>query len=181
MSSRHLRYALFATIAVAGIATGFWVATLFKPAPELAPATPPSDFALPDIDGYSHHLSEWRGKVVLLNFWASWCAPCRDEIPLLKNMQTRYAAQGLQIVGIAIDDEEAVTEFQEKIHFNYPILIGEIEALDLLAPYGNPSGSLPFSVVLDHAGQVVSRKLGSYRAPELETAIKAALARKQTP
>jgi thiol-disulfide isomerase/thioredoxin len=164
--------ALFAIIAAVAALGGFWVASELHrvPATEMAaPSEVAVDFALPDLHGYSRQLSEWRGKVILLNFWATWCAPCREEIPLLKQAQQQYTAQGLQVIGVAVDTEEAVTAYDRDIRFNYPVLIGEIEAINLLAPYGNRSGGLPFSVLIDGNGRIAHRKAGAYKPEELKT------------
>lgn len=136
------------------------------------PDSSPDEYALPDLDGRSHRLSEWRGKVVLVNFWATWCGPCREEVPLLKDAQTRLQSQGLQIVGIAVDDWEPVAAYDREVRFNYPVLLGAADALELLTRYGNPQGSLPYSVVLDRSGTPVSRKVGAYRPDELDHVLK---------
>lgn len=173
------RRALFIVIAVIALAAGFWAALSMRSPSDDLDYTP--DFALPDIDGYSRQLSHWRGKVILVNFWATWCAPCREEIPLLKRAQERHAARGLQVIGVAIDSEEAVSAYHREIRFNYPVLIGEIDAIWLLPAYGNPTGGLPFSALINAEGRIIHRKAGAYRPEELEAALESALPNRPDP
>ncbi|MGD8429861.1 MAG: TlpA disulfide reductase family protein, partial [Ectothiorhodospiraceae bacterium] len=77
-------------------------------------------FALPDMNGERHSIAEWDGRVIVLNFWATWCAPCREEMPLLVDLQDKYGDQGLQIVGVALDRPDAVKAFADKMGLNYP-------------------------------------------------------------
>ncbi|MFQ5982950.1 MAG: TlpA family protein disulfide reductase, partial [Woeseiaceae bacterium] len=116
------------------------------------------------------------GKIVLLNFWAPWCAPCREEIPLLMDLQKRYRGRGLQVVGIAIDDRDNVVHFRDEMSINYPILVGQDDAITLMTRYGNRIGSLPFSVTINREGRIVARKLGVYRRTELEDLLRPLLA-----
>ena len=130
---------------------------------------------LPDLDGRMRRLSDWRGKVVLCNFWATWCAPCREEIPMLVDLRQHYAHQGFEIVGIAVDNADKVREFSAKYQITYPILIAEATGLDLIRELGNTAGALPFSVTLDRRGAILSRKLGILRRNDIEPKIKALL------
>jgi thiol-disulfide isomerase/thioredoxin len=161
--------ALLAAVALVATLAGFWAA-MGQRQPAAPPAEVPDrlDFALPDLEGYARRVTDWRGNPLLINFWATWCPPCREEIPLLKRAQERHRANGLHVVGIAIDSEEAVAAFHRSVRFNYPVLIGEIDALGLLPAYGNPAGGLPFSVLLDAGGHIVHRKFGPYQETELE-------------
>jgi len=111
-------------------------------------------FALADIDGQERSLAEWNGKVVLLNFWATWCPPCRREIPALIELQERYGPEGLQVVGIAIDQQELVQPYVESMGVNYPALVGELDAMDVSRAYGNRYGQLPYTVVIDRQGTI---------------------------
>lgn len=177
---RTTRFAAVAVIALIAAAAGFWTARHLDPSQGTARSVPvatipPDDVALPDLTGYSRRLSEWRGKVVLVNFWASWCGPCREEIPLLKRMQATWGKRGLQVIGIAVDDEENVSAYHRAVKFNYPVLIGDLEGLALMARYGNETGGLPYSVVLDANGRPISHKLGAYEAAELTAVISRSL------
>ena len=131
---------------------------------------------LPGLDGRMRRLSDWRGKVVLCNFWATWCAPCREEIPMLVDLRDQYSAEGFEVVGIAVDNEAKVREFAEKYQVSYPILVAEAGGLDLMRALGNTAGALPFTVTLDRRGSILSRKLGILRRSDIEPKIKALLA-----
>ncbi len=170
LSHRHAstRNLLLFAAALAALAAGFFLSrSLHAPRLEATPAAA-IDFTLPDLQGQTRSLAEWHGKIVLLNFWATWCPPCREEIPLFIRLQGRYGDKGLQIIGVAIDKKEAVAEFRRRFGISYPLLITQAEGLDLLARYGNRSGALPFSVVIDRNGTIRAFKLGAYRDRELE-------------
>ena len=116
--------------------------------------------ALPDLAGQSQPLSQWKGRILVVNFWATWCAPCREEIPALIEVQNSLGPKGLQIVGIAIDQAERVKPYAAEMRINYPILIGELDAMDLAQQAGNQLGGLPFTVILDRSGKPVRTELG---------------------
>ncbi len=130
----------------------------------------------PDLAGQTRSLSEWRGRVLVCNFWATWCAPCREEIPMLMAVRAKYAASGLEIVGIAIDNPAKVRQFAASFKISYPILLAEGDGLDLMRRLGNSVGGLPYTVVADRQGGIAHRKLGALRQDDLE-AILAPLAR----
>ncbi len=157
-----------AAVGVAALVAGYWVAQR-----QHAPAADSAfiDFALFDTRGTERTLSAWRGQTIVLNFWATWCAPCREEIPLLIDIQKRYAARGVQVVGVAIDRPDAVVAYAARFGMNYPVLLADARTFDLLTAYGNHAGALPFTVVIDPAGGISRRKLGAFRAAELEQTI----------
>jgi thiol-disulfide isomerase/thioredoxin len=124
--------------------------------------------AFGDLDGRRRHLTEWRGKVLLCNFWATWCAPCREEIPLLVAARQKYAAGSIEIVGIAIDNAAKVREFSATFKISYPILLAEADGLDLMRRLGNQSGGLPYTVIADRNGRVIHRKLGALTKADLD-------------
>jgi len=164
------KFLILAFALSAGIA-GYGVAHYVYSPSNTAPAVH-SVLELPDLAGISRPLQHWQGRVIVLNFWATWCPPCREEIPEFIALQERYQAEGLQIVGVAVDGPEAVRRFSDTLGINYPVLLGEVEGAQAMKDYGNPSGSLPFTVVIDPSGRVVARKLGTYRYAELETILK---------
>ncbi len=115
---------------------------------------PAPDFSLPDIDGNMRHSSEWAGQVQVINFWATWCPPCRSETPMFVDMQEKYGTAGLQFIGIAIDDHDKVRDFMDTYGINYPMLIGDDNAIDVAKRYGNRFGALPYTVVIDRKGLI---------------------------
>ena len=122
----------------------------------------------PDLHGQARRLLDWRGRVALVNFWATWCEPCREEIPLLISTSKKHAAAGLEVVGIAIDTVDKIREYAAKFGISYPVLVGDMRAIDLLRKIGNPAGALPYTVTLDRSGALAARKLGAYKPAELE-------------
>lgn len=170
-----MRFAILAAGVAAGAAIlGFATHTWLRGDSVSAPVSAP-EFALRDLAGKTHRLVDYRGKLVLLNFWATWCPPCREEIPLFIDMQRRYQDQGVQILGISVDSPEAVARYWQEMRINYPLLLADEGTYELMAAYGNRSGGLPYSILIGPTGQVAGVKLGAYREAELEKAILATL------
>ena len=146
--------------AVAGLA-GFYFyrVNLISPAVEGA-AQRLTAASLSDLGGEPQKLMNWRGEVLVVNFWATWCTPCMEEIPGLMNAQRQYGAKGVKIVGIALDNADKVREYATKMHIDYTLLIGDMETLDIAKDLGNREGVLPFSVVLDRSGRVRHAQVG---------------------
>jgi thiol-disulfide isomerase/thioredoxin len=128
-----------------------------------------------DLSAQPRRLSEWQGRSLLCNFWATWCGPCREELPLLDAAQQQHAHNGLQVVGIGIDNAANIREYVKVVKVGFPLLVGELQAIALMRRLGNRSGGLPFTAVLDRAGRLRHRKLGAYSAAELATEIAALL------
>ena len=128
-------------------------------------------FTLPDLEGTPHSATQWVGKVLVLNFWATWCPPCRKEIPEFIALQDELGAKGLQFVGIAIDEPAAVRDFATRIAFNYPVLIGDISILKLARRLGNRLQGLPFSVIFDRNGRVIYNALGELTPQTLRSQV----------
>jgi peroxiredoxin len=144
-----------------------------EPAPE-APAPPATkvpdrlpDIELPGTDGKVHHLEEWKGKPLVVNFWATWCDPCRREIPLLKALRLEHAQYGLEIVGIAIDYADDVRKYASTHGIRYPLLLGDEGGLTAAAAFGMET-VLPFTVFADREGRVVTLKVGELHRDEAE-------------
>ncbi len=122
------------------------------------------EITFPDLDGHPQSLRAWRGKVLLVNFWATWCPPCLREIPYLKELQRRYGDKGLQVVGIALDSPAAVRAYVKRHGIDYPILLGGDQGAMLSRELGNRMEVLPFTAVIDRRGKLVLNKAGEIDA-----------------
>jgi len=129
------------------------------------------EFTLSDLSGQARSMSEWDGQVVLLNFWATWCAPCRKEMPALAELHHVFAERGFAVVGIAIDSPEPVQAFITELGVDYPMLIGELDAIEVAQQFGNRLGVLPYSVILDKDGTTALIHAGEIDLETIETAI----------
>jgi thiol-disulfide isomerase/thioredoxin len=159
-----LTLALFSGLG--GFAAYHW---LVRPNVIVGQAAP--DIVITDTDGQAHPLAAMKGRWVLINFWASWCAPCMDELPLLVDAQQRYGGRRLQLIGPALDEREPVLAVVKHFGINYPVSAdfnGASTAMELL---GNQRGALPYSVLLDPQGRIAATVLGSLTAESLETLI----------
>jgi thiol-disulfide isomerase/thioredoxin len=126
------------------------------------------DFSLKDLTGKSVPISTWSGKSLVINFWATWCAPCRREIPLLKTLAAEWAARDLRVVGIAVDHPDKVQNFAGQFKIDYPVLIGDQDALDVAAKFGMDSPAFPFTVFTDRRGEVVALFVGELHRPQAD-------------
>ena len=124
-------------------------------------------FELTDIDGVERNFSEWQGKNRLLNFWATWCAPCRREIPLLKAFQEEHD-EGFQIIGIAVDFPEQVAAYAETAEFNYPILVGQEDAMAVAETSGVEFIGMPFTMIVAADGELINTHVGEIMDVHLE-------------
>ncbi|KAA3627136.1 MAG: TlpA family protein disulfide reductase [Proteobacteria bacterium] len=130
------------------------------------------EFQLADIEGKPRDITEWQGKVVVLNFWATWCPPCRRELPTFKALQNEYGTQGVQFIGISLDRDELVRDYARIEELNYPQLVGPSKALELSQLLGNKIGALPFTVVVDREGRIAERIFGEWSHDEAITTFK---------
>ena len=127
---------------------------------------------LKGLDDQPQPLDRWRGRVLVVNFWATWCAPCREEIPAFIELQRKYADRGVQFVGIAVDQIERVRPYARDIGINYPVLIGGMDGIDLARSVGNRAGVLPFTLVIDRQGAVSQAMIGIVKPDRLEQIFK---------
>lgn len=174
-------------LGLAGGAGGYWLYQFTRDPAPLPPAAAPAanasvvgaprpGFSLQDLSGKSQAVGQWDGQVLLLNFWATWCPPCRREIPALIELQQDYGDQGLQIVGIAIDQPQLVEEYRDTMGMNYPVLVGETEALEVSKDYGNAYGQLPYTVAVGRDGTIRAVHRGELTRPDAEALLEPLLA-----
>ena len=141
----------------------WWQARDVQAAAELRP-----DLEFRGLDGQAHRLSQWDGKLLLLNFWATWCTPCLKEIPLLVEAQREYGPRGLQIVGLAMDQADMVLRFQQRLAINYPVMLGDTDIVMAMDRLGDELGAFPFSVLIAPDGRILDRASGDLSRDELK-------------
>jgi thiol-disulfide isomerase/thioredoxin len=136
------------------------------PPPKIPDRLP--QFSLADRTGKATSIASFGGKSLIINFWATWCAPCRSEIPLLESLHSEWAGREVSVVGIAVDYRDKVLEFADRFKIDYPLLIGEQDALDAAAAFGLESPVFPFTVFTDRRGEVVAVFVGELHRPQAE-------------
>ena len=175
MKRNPLALVLVAVVAAGMLYFGYHQARRTGPvfASHLTTSSLAPDFTLESLDGKNMKLSDFRGKAVLLNFWATWCGPCKIEMPWFVELQNQYAAQGFQIVGVAMDDasKEDIGKFAKDMGVNYPILIGKESVGD---QYGGVP-ALPESFLIGRDGKIVDKIIGLRGKAEIEDAIRKAI------
>jgi thiol-disulfide isomerase/thioredoxin len=170
--NRQLQAGVFLVVAaVAGIAGNYFnSASTSLPAVDLA-ARKLLLASFTDLDGKVRTLSPTRGKVLIVNFWATWCLPCREEIPELKKVHKKYSINGIEVTGIALDNVSKVRDFAADMSIDYGLLIANAEALVIGKDLGNQAGVLPFTVVLDRAGRVAYTHAGALTEATLDAVL----------
>ena len=133
------------------------------------------DFELPDVNGRNRRLSELEGRVIVLNFWATWCPPCRDEIPDFIALHEAHRGNGVRFVGLSIDSAANVADFRTELDVPYPLLVGNADVLNLATALGNPAQALPFTLILDRQGLIRHARVGRLSKTELAGRIDALL------
>jgi thiol-disulfide isomerase/thioredoxin len=171
---------LYTGVAILAVAAGFLLRGQLASkdvtsAPDVATATKGAEAILaasfPDLEGNIQPVSQWRGKVMVVNFWASWCAPCREEIPEFIAFQERFRDKGVTFIGIAVDQKERAAAFSKEMGINYPVLVGDMKAMQIAAAAGNIQGALPFTAVIDRSGKMIGSKLGRLSESKLESMV----------
>lgn len=162
--NRAGRGILAAAVAIAALFAGY----LFSPGGNNeADIGPLMQASIPDLEGRHRSLGEWQGSVLVVNFWATWCPPCLKEIPDFIRMQEQLGPKGLQFVGIAADQPDKVRDFAAKYKINYPVLLGEMDVIEMANRAGNKAGGLPFTVILDRRGKWVRSESGALSEQKL--------------
>ena len=167
--SRTVQILLFAAVTLVAAVGGYLISG--SPRTARIDAERVLGATFPDLSGEPRMIGEWKGKVLVVNFWATWCPPCLEEIPMFVRLQQQMDQQGLQFVGIAVDQRDKVAEFVAKNAIDYPILIGQLDAIKIAESVGNDSGGLPYTLVFDRSGRLVSRHSGAFTERELKSII----------
>lgn len=173
-----IRFALIAVTALLAIVAGLFVAGMDQSKSADSRDLLPNDKALataqllaltlPDVDAANQPLSQWRGKLLVVSFWATWCSPCREEMPGFSRLQNKFSAKGVQFVGIAFDKPDKVKQFSMETPVSYPLLIGSSALLPITAGLGNNAGALPFTVVIGKDGAMLQSRLGIWKEAAFE-------------
>lgn len=121
-----------------------------------------STINFPNLEGEMQNLSQWQGKTLIINFWATWCPPCLKEIPDFMALQDEFKDKNIQFIGIALEDQKTVADYHAKMNINYPILIGEFSGAQIARSWGNTLNTVPFTVVINPQGEMVHRQMGEF-------------------
>ena len=162
---------ILAAVALLAAVAGYRSGLIGKGAEDQNASGPPSEIfklVLTDLNGQRQSLEQWRGKVVVVNYWATWCLPCREEMPGFSRLQDKYRDKGVQFIGISIDTADKIVEFQKTTPVSYPLLMGDMGVMENSAQLGNTRQALPFTAVFDTQGRLFSTKLGRVAEPQLE-------------
>ena len=175
-------------VGLAGAGAGWlFTETVLKdepPSPPFRDTAPPAseligqampDFSLGSTTGEIVTAGDFDGQVILINFWATWCAPCRAEMPMLSDLHERLSGRGFQVVGIALDDVQQARDFIEELQIQYPVMVGGTDVMAVSVAYGNRTGVLPYSVLVDRQGIIRWTRLGILELSELDARIEALL------
>ncbi|MBF5037894.1 TlpA family protein disulfide reductase [Methylophilus sp. 13] len=152
---------------------------LFPTANKAESNNPVYALSYPDKDKNAYDFSQLRGKVAVVNFWATWCGPCRDEMPDLNQLSQSYKDSDVVFIGIAADDAEQVGEFLESTKVDYKIVTAEFDAIPLSQSLGNNNSVLPFTLIIDQTGKILDRHVGRIKSDEIRSIVDAALTSKQ--
>lgn len=162
---------LLVGVAVLALAAGMLLSRSRQPETVSSQDFQALDASFADVAAMPQALSQWQGKLLVINFWATWCPPCREEIPEFIRLQDAYRQQGLQVIGIALDDRQAVVEYVQAAGINYPVLVAGNDGSAYARKLGNVLNAVPFTVVIDRPGRVVHRHAGAVSGADLRDAI----------
>ncbi|MGZ5011448.1 MAG: TlpA family protein disulfide reductase [Methylobacter sp.] len=160
------RAGLIIIAAILALVMGIFARHFFSTTPKNDVSALP-EFNLSDLSGQPHNISEWRGRILVLNFWATWCPPCLKEIPDFIDLQKQYADKDVQFIGIALEDKEAVAKYAATTHINYPILLGGDNGITLAHQLGNSVDTVPYTLIVDRQGQIIYRHPGELSKEQL--------------
>jgi thiol-disulfide isomerase/thioredoxin len=159
-----------------GLAVNWW-----RSEPAIAADGATADFfgsSFPDADGVLQPLAQWRGRPLVVNFWATWCPPCVEEMPDLQTIRDAYRDQGIEVIGIGIDSAGRIADFRDKYLLTLPLLVAGVGGSELNRALGNSSGALPYTVLIGADGRVRERHLGQVKPDQLRRWLESALTRR---
>ncbi len=172
-----MRRLIIVLVSISAMMAGFYLSArhFAEPAEQMLP---PSDgnlvgskrphFELSNNRGEMVSVKDFEDRTILINFWATWCGPCREEMPMLVDLQSEHQDRGLQVVGIALDDAQVVNNFVQAFGISYPVLVGEGDVFHVSAAFGNQEGVLPFSVLIDRKGVIRWQYAGKLKPEDLD-------------
>ncbi len=165
---------LFFFISAMALVAGIFVQTVLnkQPQPQQQSSSQLLEIQLPDVTDKPRSISEWQGKIQIINFWATWCPPCLKEIPEFIKLQAEYKEQNIQFIGIAIDDKAAVKTYLQSININYPMLIAGDSGIKLSQQLGNLVNAVPFTLIVNQQGQIIHRHPGELSREKILQLIK---------
>lgn len=169
---------LFTVVGLVAVAAGLVVALRhFAVSSETvgAPAAPFLAATFDDLDGRPEPMARWQGQLVVVNFWATWCPPCVEEMPDLQHIHDQYSARGVSVVGLGIDSPAALRKFRDQHGLTLPLYAAGAAGSELVRALGNPSGALPYTVLVNSEGRIVQAKLGQIRPAQLRAWLDAQL------
>jgi len=167
---------LLLLVAIFALAAGLLTQRMLRTSSAFQETAKVVNFSLPDVSAEMQAISQWRGKVLVINFWATWCAPCLKEIPEFVRLQAEFQAVGLQFVGVSIEDRPVVADFIKGNPINYPMLIAGDAGIGLARQLGNIINAVPFTVIVDQTGQIVHRQPGELSRQQLLEIVKPLIA-----
>jgi peroxiredoxin len=164
----HRSRILLSVIAIVGLLLGL-VAAMHRYSTSASDAATAALFeqTFSDADGRPQPMKQWQGQLLVLNFWATWCAPCVEEMPELQKVQQDYAERGVAVVGLGIDNTAAIRRFRDEQGISLPLLVAGAGGSEIARQFGNASGALPYTVLIDREGRIVQARLGRIREQEL--------------
>lgn len=172
------KFLLIGFVALLALVSGVWLQSARENTAQVPAAEAQLDFAFPDVDGKQQSIQQWQGKTLVINFWATWCGPCLKEIPEFIKLQNEYGERGVQFIGIAIEDREAVVDYLKRVAVNYPLMIAGDAGSNLARQLGNIINAVPFTVVVNRQGQIVHRQPGEFSRQQFQQIVEPLLVAK---